>query len=275
MLVTVLAACSLMLAQVSLEPPGFAGVFYKAKDGWQKMDLATPLNVSTGAFSGATLSYKGAESSVRIADRRPTFYYNRIPTARNAVIIVFEKKKDHRDLKVIRVNALLTAKGGPDKKHLVDVSAESINDHLVSVTPVQDLPLGEYLLTDSGGYTGYDFEITDTPTAGISSTPAGIAKGSDHPSAQGLLLRVINASFAKEGVTGYGEISGDKLIIHSERASAMRFHATLANERLMSMMQEANIATYVYTNDSDQNFVYDVKAGKIVSPADSQPTGVK
>jgi hypothetical protein len=50
----------------------------------------------------------------------------------------------------------------------------------------------------------------------------------------------------------------------------MRFHMALASQRILSMMQRAGIATYVYTNDADQNFVYDVKSGHIVSPAIQQ-----
>jgi hypothetical protein len=35
-------------------------------------------------------------------------------------------------------------------------------------------------------------------------------------------------------------------------------------------VRRAGIATYAYTNDADQNFVYDVKSGQIVFPATEQ-----
>ena len=65
------------------------------------------------------------------------------------------------------------------------------------------------------------------------------------------------------GIVGYAELSGDKLTVHSERASAMRFQMILAS-RQISMVRRAGIATYVYTNDADQNFVYDVKTSQVV-----------
>jgi len=96
-----------------------------------------------------------------------------------------------------------------------------------------------------------------TPAAGESS------KAPDQPAARQLLLKAINGQFAKDGIAGYAEVSGDKLTVHSERASAMRFHMTLASQKFISMMQDAGIATYLYTNDAEQSFVYDVKAAKI------------
>jgi hypothetical protein len=80
------------------------------------------------------------------------------------------------------------------------------------------------------------------------------------------LIKGVNAEFQRGGIVGYAEISGDKLTIHSERASAMRFRMLLASRQL-SMIRRAGIATYVYTNDGDQNFVYDVKSSQIVPPA--------
>jgi hypothetical protein len=80
------------------------------------------------------------------------------------------------------------------------------------------------------------------------------------------LINGVDAGFHKEGVMGYAEISGDKFTIHSERASAMRFHMALASQRVLSMMHRAALTMYIYTNDSDQNFAYDVKSGQVVSP---------
>ena len=68
---------------------------------------------------------------------------------------------------------------------------------------------------------------------------------------------------------GYAEVSDDTLTIHSERASAMRFRMILASREL-SMIRRAGIATYIYTNDADQSFVYDVKVGQIVTQQATQ-----
>jgi len=102
---------------------------------------------------------------------------------------------------------------------------------------------------------------TTTPAAAEPSKPL------DQAAARQLLLQAINGQFAKDGVAGYAEVSGDNLTVHSERASAMRFHMTLASQKFISMMQDAGIATYRYTNEAEQSFVYDVKAGKITLPA--------
>jgi hypothetical protein len=77
------------------------------------------------------------------------------------------------------------------------------------------------------------------------------------------IVNADNAAFKKEGVMGYAEVSGDKLTVHSERASAMRFHMTLSDPRYMSYLRRSGLTTVVYTNDADQTFVYDVKSGQI------------
>jgi hypothetical protein len=83
------------------------------------------------------------------------------------------------------------------------------------------------------------------------------------------IVNADNASFKKEGVMGYAEVSGDKLTVHSERASAMRFHMVLSNPRYISYLRRSGLTTLVYTNDADQTFAYDVKSGQI---ADENPT---
>lgn len=113
-----------------------------------------------------------------------------------------------------------------------------------------------------------------TPTSPSAVTnPATIntpPKPLDQTGARDIMIRAINASFAKEGVAGYAEISGDKMTVHSERASAVRFNMTLKNDKFISALKDAGIATYTYTNDTDQNFLYDVKLGQVVSLTNAQ-----
>ena len=74
--------------------------------------------------------------------------------------------------------------------------------------------------------------------------------------------------FKKTGVAGYAEIVGDRLTVHSERASAMRFNMILhdpANQRLVELIKQAGIMTYVYTNDADVNLTYDMKSSQILT----------
>jgi hypothetical protein len=44
-------------------------------------------------------------------------------------------------------------------------------------------------------------------------------------------------AFMKNGVAGYAEFSGDTLIVHSERASAMRFHANIADVHMLAAIR--------------------------------------
>jgi hypothetical protein len=78
------------------------------------------------------------------------------------------------------------------------------------------------------------------------------------------LLDAINGAFQRDGILGYAELSGEKLTVHSQRATEMRFHMTLVSGRMLDMMRRAGVSTYTYTNDSDQNFLYDVRAAQII-----------
>ena len=68
-------------------------------------------------------------------------------------------------------------------------------------------------------------------------------------------------AFIKNGVAGYAEFSGDALTIHSERASAMRFHANISDLRMLAAIRAVRAKTFVYTNDEGQRFEYDAVAG--------------
>ena len=116
---------------------------------------------------------------------------------------------------------------------------------------------------------------TPPPPAAVSTAAATEpSKPPDQPAAREVLLKTINAQFAKEGVAGYADISHDKLTVHSERASAVRFHMLLANDTFISRMKDAGISAFAYTNDADQNFLYDVKAGQVLT-ASPQTTDSK
>ena len=68
-----------------------------------------------------------------------------------------------------------------------------------------------------------------------------------------------------EKVVCYAEIVGDTLIIHSERASSLRFHTLLANPTFTNQLQQMRFVTFVYTNDADQKFEYDVSNNAVVT----------
>jgi hypothetical protein len=68
----------------------------------------------------------------------------------------------------------------------------------------------------------------------------------------------VQAEFAKGGVAGYAKFDGDVLTIHSERASLMRFHAAINDENRLARFRTMDVKTYIYTNDADQRFEFDV-----------------
>jgi hypothetical protein len=153
-------------AQDSAAPPDH-GAYYKTNDGWRKLQPLTTMGASVHAFSGVTISYRGAEAPIQLSDRRPVFYIRTTPdkeammaiAARNMVIVLLDKKEDHRELQTVK-SGLFGAKAGLDKKRMPEVTLHSVNNLMISVTPNQDLAPGEYLLTyDAMARVGYDFGI--------------------------------------------------------------------------------------------------------------------
>ncbi len=65
----------------------------------------------------------------------------------------------------------------------------------------------------------------------------------------------------KEGVTAYADFAGEVLTIHSERCSALRFHVLLADEQMLAKLKQMGFKTFLYTNDADQKFTYDLQTG--------------
>src|ERR1039458_7902050 len=91
LVIAILVASAISFGQDKLptdEPPGY-GVYYKTKDGWQKLDYARPLGSSVGAFSGATLNYHGAEAALQITDRRPVFFFDRNAAPKKSLLPLF------------------------------------------------------------------------------------------------------------------------------------------------------------------------------------------
>jgi len=166
-----LGLCVVSFAQDAAEPLDH-GAYYKAKDGWQKLELltATGSNIHVNALTlhgGAKQLYRGAEAPVQLSDRRPVFYIKTTPdkeqqlavAARETVVVLLSKKEDHRELQTVK-SGLLGVKAGYDKKQMPDVTLHSINNLVFTVTPNQDLAPGEYLLTwNAMGNVGYDFGI--------------------------------------------------------------------------------------------------------------------
>lgn len=87
-----------------------------------------------------------------------------------------------------------------------------------------------------------------------------------------MYVESVNSYFKSNNLVGYAESSGDTLTVHSERASAMRFHMNVADKQEMQSYRTAGFKTFVYTNDSDQRFTYDLVTEQIVTPRVSTAT---
>jgi hypothetical protein len=113
-------------------------------------------------------TFHGAESPIQIVERRPTFYIKELPSLaniagrseRDLVIVRFDRKKDHRELQTTNGGNMFTFKAGLSKDRTPDITTTTVSEGLFTVTPKQDLPPGEYLLTFGAmGNSGYDFGI--------------------------------------------------------------------------------------------------------------------
>jgi hypothetical protein len=261
----------------------------------------TPQALSPAAYSGSQQSnnvvkanvawtFRGAHSPLQLSSNRPRFVLVcglgapalamlcGLGTGQpgDLIMVRLDEKSDHRESRMASAG-MFGGHSGFDAKKTVTTTIVKRNIGGWDVVPTQDLKDGEYLITTGVNPQGFDFGIggPQLEPAPSQTTAEPSANSSNQSAAREMLLKTFNASFAREGVAGYAEISGDKLLVHSERATEMRFHMQVANQRLIAMMQQAGIATYLYTNDADQHFAYDLKAGKIILPTASQATKTK
>src|SRR6266852_70850 len=134
------------------------GFYYKASQGWQKPET---LSMADGGLKhmgkmfvpGLTpqmvWTFRGAESPVQVADKRPTFCIKELPalaeiagrSGRDLLIVRFDKKKDHRELQTTNGGNMFTFKAGLTKDRvatllnkysiLVLVRQQSIVVHMI------------------------------------------------------------------------------------------------------------------------------------------------
>ena len=113
-------------------------------------------------------TFRGAEAPIQIGDWRPTFYIKELPalasiagyTARDLLIIRFDKKKDHRELQSTSGGNMFTFKAGISKERMPDITTKTVSDGVFMIRPNEDLKPGEYMVTFSAlGNSGYDFGV--------------------------------------------------------------------------------------------------------------------
>lgn len=79
-------------------------------------------------------------------------------------------------------------------------------------------------------------------------------------------MKLLTAFFDETGthdaaltcVGGYAEASGSILTIHSDRCSKEKFDGFTRNEGLESDLKQRGFSMFVYTNDKDLKFSYDL-----------------
>src|ERR1019366_4916830 len=101
-------------------------------------------------------------------------------------------------------------------------------------------------------------DITTPVKTILSAPPSTPPARALTPSDRKAWIDSFNDGMRKQGVAGYAEMTGDVLTVHSERASAVRFHALLANTAVMDSLHQMGFTTMVYTNEADQKYVFDL-----------------
>jgi hypothetical protein len=83
------------------------------------------------------------------------------PSARDIVVVRFDKKKDHRELQTTNGGNEFTFKSGLSKDRMPDIDVNPLDANTYLVSPRFPLQVGEYLLsTSSMGISGYDFGLS-------------------------------------------------------------------------------------------------------------------
>lgn len=154
-------------------PPGLPaeeGIYIRQAGGWDKlqpasMDEMKPKGVGlfleTDGLTGLdlTMNYPGAHAGLQIATRQPVFYVRGAGPAKDALIVELSQKKDSRTIKTSSLDATVENKGGFRKADIRRVAVTEYSDGSFSVTPVEILKPGEYLLVFGHAITGRDFGI--------------------------------------------------------------------------------------------------------------------
>jgi hypothetical protein len=114
-------------------------------------------------------TFVGAEAPVQTSDKKPVFYWKELPalaniagySARDIIIVRFDKKKDHRELQVTNGGNMFTYKAGMSKERAPSISVSEVAEGLFKITPSAELPPGEYMLSMGPSFaSGFDFGIS-------------------------------------------------------------------------------------------------------------------
>jgi hypothetical protein len=150
--------------------PGEPGIYYKAPDGWVRLEQASPSATEHRGVGTALLTfglsgvrmiqlYEGAQSHLQIQDRKPTFYVRGFGVSeQGGEIVRLAKKKGHREILAASIKPF-NAKAGYREHDVNEVVVSRVSSDVVAITPRTELKTGEYLLSFTRLELSYDFGI--------------------------------------------------------------------------------------------------------------------
>lgn len=153
--------------------PSQAGAYYQSSSDYSRLELNTSSGFKTGGVAKSMFSYgiakikgkwlyRNPSALIQLSEHRPVFVLvSQINVSTQAVaLLLLDAKKDHREAEYCEVGAWSGV--NMQNKNIIPMTVTRIsNSNNLLITPVNDLPAGEYLLiTDAGkGYNGYDFGV--------------------------------------------------------------------------------------------------------------------
>ncbi len=160
------------LAQDKPTVPTQPGTYFQSSTGYVRMERIHSNGTTTSGKAKAMFSYGIAKvgvewtynnpnAALQLSDRKPVFVLiSQVETSTQDIVLTrFDQKKDHREMLVAQGSAWSGTKMGP--KNTVQISVVRDAAGSLIITPLADLPVGEYfLITDlSSGYEGHDFGV--------------------------------------------------------------------------------------------------------------------
>jgi hypothetical protein len=151
--------------------PSKAGVYYRQNDGkWLNLKAALVagaktkglgLYIETDGITGLQTEFdcQGAHASTQILLSKPVFYIRGIGSPSDAALVRFEQKKNRRLLHAAPSDGTAVNKGGFRKEAVRKIDIAQYPDKSFSITPLEDLKEGEYLLILGSLSTSFDFGI--------------------------------------------------------------------------------------------------------------------
>ncbi len=152
--------------------PQGTGVYYRQSSGkWQKLDPAyvdaskvkgMEAYLDTDGYTALNMNYEylGVSAPLQLPETQPVFYVRGIGAPQYAQIVQLTAKKDRRTVRTVSTEVSVGNRGGFKRDQIRPVTITALSDGSYSITPVNGLKPGEYLLALGNAVTGFDFGIT-------------------------------------------------------------------------------------------------------------------